>query len=165
MSAIIVKDKCLGCRSLSKIIEFGGCNCGEINKELTMAERSWLRRHGKLSEIRKPLSYTMDEVEQPLENMRVAMQNLVNEGEKMLTVTKAVRETAQRKNRMGKRRHSKLKLEISVSKRLETSKAQLEKCKSEMLKKSDNFVVLWVLNGSLKSMQIEGWVEKRAGVK
>lgn len=164
MSAIIVKDSCVNCGNLGKIIEFGACDCSSnnISKSLSGAEVSWLRRHGKLSEIQKPLKrYSMQDVEIPLKNIEVAMANLLSEGERLCLVTKGIKETAQRKNRMGKRRYSKLKLEISVSKRLETSKAELEKGKNEMLKKSDNLVTVGVLSGELKGMELVGWIQKR----
>ncbi len=160
---LIVKDSCIECKHVSEKIEFGYCDCdtNDYSKgEKSQAEISWLRRHGKLSEIKKPLSYTIASVEQPLENVISAMQRLSDESARLHGITKSLSDDLQRKNRKRKLRYTKLKLEVSVSKRLEKSKTQLEKGKNEVLKKSDNFVVLGALNG-MKGVEITGWIEKK----
>ena len=38
----LVKDSCVNCRNLSKIVEFGKCDCNSnYEKGQTQAERSW----------------------------------------------------------------------------------------------------------------------------
>ena len=131
--------------------------------ELSQAQASWLRRHGKTVEVKKPYRYKLTDVEVPLGNLKVAMDALALESEKLHAVTKGISEIA--RSKAIKRKLSKMKLEISVSKKMERSKADLARGKSKMLKKSDDLVVLGVLDGSIKYGEIQGWIEKKAGVR
>ena len=164
----LVKDSCLECKNISKMLEFGVCSCNnDYAKDKSQAELSWLARHGKtrnnLLEIQKPLRrYSMAEIEEPLMRVLDTMQSLVDEGEKLCTVTKAVSQKAQRHKTRIKIQKSKARAKSSV-KSAGRSKAHLEQGKKTSLKKSDDFVVLGVLDG-LKGRELENWVEKRAGV-
>jgi len=170
MSNLIIKNECLKCDNLDRLVEFGICSCGnnDYEKGMSQSMQSSLARHGKtgnkLLEIQKPLRrYKYEEIEEPLRGISVAMENLVNEGEKMCIVTKSLKEREVKRCRKIKIAKSKGRARSSIS-NMERSRAQLSWSRRQSLKKADNTVVLGTLDGSLKSSQIQGWIEKRAGV-
>jgi hypothetical protein len=163
---LIVKDSCLHCKGLYSLVEFGSCGCNEdVSKSLTEAERSWLNRHGRLYEIEKPLkTYRMVDVAEPLKKLNDSMDALAFESKKLLAVAKGLNERGQRRKIRSKIRNAKVKIEYTIS-GVEKNKAVLENTRKESLRKSDNIVVLGVLDGSMKSLEIQGWIEKRAGIR
>jgi hypothetical protein len=158
-----VKDSCLSCSNLGKMVEFGVCSCnnGEVSKGLSQAEISWRKRHGRLSEIQKP--YSLIDVETPLENVMSAMEKLADESAKLQSLTKGIRETVQKQRTQSKIRNAKVKIEYTIS-GIEKSKSCLEQSKKASLKKSDNLVIIGILQDGLKGIELENWIEKRAGV-
>jgi hypothetical protein len=165
-SNVLVRDSCLRCDNLSEWLENGNCSCGyyDIAKgKLSPSEVSWLRRHGRLQEIEKPYRYKMTEIEEPLRRVLINMQNLVNEGEKLCTVTKAISEDVRRKSRKRKVKNLKLRVEYTVS-GLEKSKQNLLAEKKKMLKRNDDAIMLNILDG-LKGRKLENWIEKKAGLR
>jgi hypothetical protein len=164
---LLVKDSCLECKHLLEHLESGvSCSCSnDYVKGTSQIEIDELVSHGrtgKLQEVRKP--YRMADVDAPLKRVLVTMQNLANESAKLVSVTKAISEDVQKKSRKRKVRNAKAKAKFTVS-GIEKSKAHLEQGKKQSLKKSDDIVVLGILDGSLKGCQLEGWIEKRAGVR
>jgi hypothetical protein len=156
---LIVKDSCLKCSNLWKTVEFGRCNCdGEYSKGLSDAEISWRKRHGRLSEIQKP--YSLLDVETPLENVMSAMQKLADESAKLQSLTSGIRETVQKQRTKSKIRNTKVKIEYTIS-GIEKSKADTERFRNAILKKSENTIILGCIDGSIKSGEIQGWIEKK----
>ena len=89
------------------------------------------------------------------------MDTLAFESQKLRAVTKGINERVQRRKTRSKIRNAKVKIEYTIS-GVEKSKALLENAKKESLRKSENTVVLGVLDGSMKSFEIQGWIEKKS---
>jgi hypothetical protein len=159
----LVKDDCVNsnCKNLWRIVEFGSCDCGnDYAKGQTQAEISWLKRHRKTVEIEKPLRrYTIGDIQEPLENLENAMNALVIEGERIRFLTKGISETVQRRKRNSRRKNAKITMQITVN-GLEKSAFDTERYRKASLKKSNDTVMLGVLDGSIKSGEIQGWIEK-----
>jgi hypothetical protein len=160
---LIVKDSCLRCKNLGKMLEFGICECGDYAKgKLSQAEQSWIARHGKLNEIQKP--YRILDVEASLRRVIETMEILRTEGEKLCNVTKSLNDKMRRRSWELKRKNAKFKITFSIS-GVQKSELNLEQAKRGLLKKSDDLVVLGVLDGSVKGLGIQNWIEKKAGVR
>jgi hypothetical protein len=162
MANRLVLDSCVNCRNLWKTIECGSCDCTrDYSKGLSPAEVSWLRRHGKTVEIQKPLKqYRMGEVELPLKRVLLMAQKLADESSALASVTKGISENAQKRRRNSRRKNAKITMQITVDD-LEKSRVNLEQKRKASLKKSEDVVVLGVLDGNLGAGQIQGWIEKR----
>jgi hypothetical protein len=156
----LVKDSCVQCENLWKTVEFGSCNCeSDYSKGLSDAEISWLKRHGRLSDIKKP-SYAIEGIQKPLENVMNAMQKLSDESARLNGITKGINELSQKRMRKSRRKNAKITIQITVND-LEKSKADVEHYRKDSLKKNDDFVILGVLDGSVKGLDIQNWIEKR----
>ena len=183
---LLVEDGCLNCNNLLMKIETGRCGCDDgasqlitcqgttqrltskgdtksYIKGISQAERSWLARHGKrVLDVQKPYGYS--NVEAPLRNLKVAMDALVREGEKLCLATKGISNNAKVRSRKSKRKNAKITLQVTVND-LEKSMAVLKESRKASWQKADNFVILGTLDGSLNNGAIAGWIEKRAGLR
>lgn len=159
---LLVKDSCLNCKHLCEKIEFGKCECdNDYAKGVSQTEVDELVRRGrtgKLQEIRKP--YKMVDVEIPLKRVLAMAERLAEESSVLASVSKSICEKEQRRNRAIKVKKVKGKVKSTVS-NMERSKADLEQGKKKSLKKSDDLLTIGVLDGSIKSGEIQGWIEKR----
>jgi hypothetical protein len=118
-----------------------------------------LFKRRKIESYQQLKHYTPKDIQKPLRNLKVAMDNLALESERLHSVTKGISENAKVRRRKLKRKNAKVVLQITVND-LEKAMADLEQSKKQFLKKSENIVVLGVLDGSIKSGEIVGWVEK-----
>jgi hypothetical protein len=161
-SNVLVKDCCLECKNLYRHLESGSCSCSDYAKGKSQAEISWLRRRGRLVEIKKP--YRMADVEEPLKKVLAMAQKLAEESSILVSVTKCISERAEKRSRKVKVRKARGKAKSTIT-NMERSKADFERGRKKSLKKSEDTVILGCLDGSIKSGEIVGWIEKRAGLE